>query len=58
MGWYKRDKNSSCSAWPWWYVGFCCGRYGLGVVRETWGWRFMLGRIDYCVHLKTEEGGQ
>ena len=36
-------KYAMCSAWPKWYIGWSCGRYGLGVVRETWGWRIMLG---------------
>ena len=40
-----------------WYIGWSCGKYGFGVVREDWGWRFMLGKIDYCIHNDTTEKG-
>jgi len=49
-GWwvYKNGKYSQCSAWPRWYLGFSNGKAGLGIVREQWGWRIMLGPWDFC----------
>lgn len=47
----KRDKYSGCSAWPLWYCGFSYGKWGLGVVREQWGWRVMCGWFHLCKHI-------
>jgi hypothetical protein len=40
------------SAWAMWYVGMDFGWWGLGVVREQWGWRIMLGTIHLCGHIE------
>jgi hypothetical protein len=31
------------SAWARWWIGIDLGWFGIGIVRETWGWRFMFG---------------
>lgn len=36
------------STWAEWYVGMDFGWFGLGIVREPWGWRIMLGMIHLC----------
>lgn len=52
-GWsiHRNDKYSQCSAWPRWIAGISNGRFGFGVIRERWGWRFMLGPWDACKFL-------
>jgi hypothetical protein len=36
------------TAGAWWFVGVDIGWFGLGVVRELWGWRIMLGMWHLC----------
>jgi hypothetical protein len=38
------------SSWAYWWIGIDLGWAGLGVVRETWGWRIMLGPWHFCRH--------
>lgn len=54
----SRDEFYSCSAWPHWYLGWCCGRYGFGIVRETWGWRVTVWDIDFCYHDSKPENNE
>lgn len=45
---HRNGKYAQCSALARWYFGASNGRYGLGLVRESWGYRIMLGPWDVC----------
>ena len=55
-GTHRTKDYSTTSCWPRWYIGFDCGRWGLGVVREQWGWRIMLGTLHICGHDEDRKG--
>jgi hypothetical protein len=49
--WHRRrwrDRQMLATAGAWWFVGVDIGWFGLGVVRELWGWRIMLGIWHLC----------
>jgi hypothetical protein len=49
---YALRHECTTSAWAKWYAGIDLGWAGLGVVRESWGWRIMLGIYHLCGHIK------
>lgn len=52
--WHRRrwrDRRFyNTSPWARWWAGVDFAWCGLGVVRESWGWRIMLGPWHLCGH--------
>ena len=53
--WRDRHEHQT-SAWAHWWLGIHLGWAGLGIVRETWGWRIMLGPWHFCGHEQKTHG--
>lgn len=47
--WRDRGEHQT-SAWALWWLGWHAGWIGLCIVREHWGWRFVIGPWHICGH--------
>jgi hypothetical protein len=53
LRWRDRHEHQT-GPWAHWWAGIDLGWCGLGVVRERWGWRIMLGTWHLCGHEKVQ----